>query len=339
MRRGEEVMVRRCQVWLGMALAALFSAVLTSTGAAAATVTLRAVTAWPTNDDIQNRGFMMFLRKVEQRSGGRIRVNWVGGPEAIPPFELGEAARRGLVDLAWVSAAYYLPNLPEAAVFDFSELTVQEERASGAFEYINRIHQRKMNVYVLGRGSAGVGYSIYTTQPVAKVDDFRGLRIRVSPVYVPFVRALGATPVVMPGGEIYTALERGVVQGFTWPEIGIRVFKWDEVIKYKVYPPYWQIDIVNLINLDRWQKLPKEVQDTLLQISLEVEKELPAVFAPLVRQENAALRAKGIQIVYLAAEERAKYRNLARSSAWEWVRQNVKEDPETLIRLFSKTRS
>jgi TRAP-type C4-dicarboxylate transport system substrate-binding protein len=196
-----------------------------------------------------------------------------------------------------------------------------------------------MNVYVLGRGSAGVGYSIYTTQPVAKVDDFRGLRIRVSPVYVPFVRALGATPVIMPGGEIYTALERGVVQGFTWPEIGIRVFKWDEVIKYKVYPPYWQIDIVNLINLDRWQKLPKEVQDTLLQISLEVEKELPAVFAPLVRQENAALRAKGIQIVYLAAEERAKYRNLARSSAWEWVRQNVKEDPETLIRLFSKTRS
>jgi len=326
----------------GLALVVLLSLVLLSLPignltAAPTPVILRAVTAWVRTDDIQNRGFVMFKDMVERRTGRSVQIQWLGGPEIVPPFELGEAVRRGLVDLAWVSAAYYLPGLPEAAVFDYSELSPREERTSGAFEYINRIHQQKMNVYVLGR-APGYGYSIYTIPAVEKVSDFRGLRIRVSPVYVPFVRALGATPVVMPGGEIYPALERRVIDGFTWPEIGIRVLKLDEVIKHKIYPSYWQVDIVNLVNLDRWRQLPKDVQVALLEASLQLERELPRVFSSLLEEENAALRSKGIRIVRLTGSEAARYLELSRTAAWQWVRENVKDDPEKLIRMFSKRR-
>jgi TRAP-type transport system periplasmic protein len=262
-------------------------------------------------------------------------IEMVGGPETMDPFNLADAVRSGGIEMAWISSAYYMPELPEAAVFDYSELTAEEERESGALEYVDEIHRDRMNVHVLGRGSWGAVYSTYTNEAIESVDDFQGLRLRVSPVYVPFVEALGAEPVTMPGGEIYTALERGVIDGFTWPDAGITALQLHEIVDYQVLPTFWSVDIISMINLDRWNQLSEAQQAVLTEAAIAVEEQTPEAYEQLREDEASELDEAGVERIELEDDEAERYLELAQQSAWDWVRENVQQDPEELIDRFS----
>lgn len=303
---------------------------------AAEPVTLELVAAWPENDVYQNVGLPMLQEQVEALCDGQMSIEVVGGPESISPFDLADAVRSGAIDMAWLSAAYYLPALPEAAVYDYSQFTVEEERSSGAWDHLNEIHHERMNAHVLGRGSVGSAYSIYTTEPVASVDDLAGLRLRVSPVYVPFVNALGAETVTLPPGEIFTSLERGVINGFTWPFVGISALQLHEVAGYQVLPTYWQTDIIELINLDVWEGLSQAQQDCLTEAAIAVEGMTAEAYEQLRAEELEVLDAAGVEQVELEGAEAEEYLELSRSSAEDWIRANVSDDPDTLVAEFLK---
>ena len=302
-------------------------------GDAVEPVTLQLVAAWPENDKYQNTGLTMYREQVTELCEGSVTIEFAGGPESIAPFDLADSVREGAVDMAWISAAYYLPQLPEAAVFDYSQKTIEEERASGAWEYINDIHHEKMNVHVIGRGSVGTGYSIYTTQPVDSVDDFEGMRIRVSPVYQPFITALGAETVTLPGGEIFTSVERGVIDGFTWPYVGISAMQLHEVTGYQVTPIYWQNDIVELINLDVWEGLAESQQECMTEAAIALEGMTSELYEELRAEELAVLEEAGVEQIEFEGAEAEEFLELSRSSAEQWLRENV-SDADPLIEQF-----
>src|SRR5204863_164745 len=85
-----------------------------------------------------------------------------------------------------------------------------------------------------------------------KIDkpDLTGLKIRVTPVYRDFFQALNATVVTTAPGEVYTALERGVVDGYGWPIQGIFEMKWEEKTKYRVDPGFYNAEVTLVICLD-----------------------------------------------------------------------------------------
>lgn len=295
---------------------------------------LRGATAWPEND-IQSTGFFLLQKKVEKASDGRITLEYAGGPESIPPFELGEAVRNGVVDVATISAAYYIPQLPAASALDYSELSPEEERESGALDYMNRLHNETLNAQILSRAGAETSYSLYTKEPVDSMEDFQGLRMRVSPVYVPFIEALGAEPVEMPGGEIYQALERGVIDGFTWPEFGITELGLEEQTACKVTPTYWQIDTVNLMNLDAWNELPPDLQKVVEQAAIEVNEEMAAKVDDYMSEEGEALSKAGVKVCEIPEAE--KFTQTADDAGWKWVAENVpSEQAGRLEKLFRK---
>ncbi len=120
-----------------------------------------------------------------------------------------------------------------------------------------------------------MSYSLYTKKPITSIDDLKGKRFRTSPVYVPFIKALGAEAVIMPAGEIYTAIERGVIDGVAWPKGGVTDLGLQKQIKYQISPSYWKVDTSMIMNLDRWKQLSKEDQDLINKVAREVEKELP----------------------------------------------------------------
>lgn len=306
------------------------------TGGSLESASLRVVAAWPENDQYQNVGLRMLQEEAEELSDGKLTIEFAGGPESIAPFDLADAVRSGAVDMAWVSAAYYIPELPEAAALDYSELTVEEERESGALEYLTDIHHERMNAHLLGRGSVGSPYSMYTTEPVKSVDDLAGLRLRVSPVYVPFVEALGADAVTLPPGEIFTALERGVINGFTWPFVGVSALQLHEVARYQVMPPYWKTDIVTLVNLDVWEKLSEAQQEVLTQAAINVEGKTAKAYEQLRAEELKTLEAAGVKQVEFEGAEAERYLELARTSGKSWLEKNVRDDADALIDKFFK---
>lgn len=298
-------------------------------------ITLTAASSWAENDDQNNTGFWWLQEKVNKLSDGRIVIKWVGGPETFPAFELGEAVRDGAVDIGWLSPAYYASAMPEGLVMEYSELTFQEERDSQALDYLNSIHRNKMNSIIFSSADGGKKYSIYTKKPVHSLDDFKGMRIRVSESYLPLIRALEAETILLPGGEIYTAMERGVIDGFTWPYLGITAFSLEELTKYKIQPYYWRVSVVGIINIDTWDALPEWAQNIIDKAAREIEAELPDFYKEFEEKENAILKSNGIE--FLTLDDGDEFLEIAKKAGWERLREVVKDgNVEELISKFSR---
>src|SRR4030042_2356812 len=159
----------------------------------------------------------MVVEGREKASGGRIKFVYKGGPEAFPPFELVEAVRKGVVDFAEDPAGYYMAQVPIANGMRLTRLTPEQERANGAYDLFRKIAAEKANIFFLGKVNPLMDFSIYSRVPVKSSADFKGMRIRSTPTYKDFILALGANPTTTTHGEIYTALERGVVQAVCSP--------------------------------------------------------------------------------------------------------------------------
>jgi TRAP-type mannitol/chloroaromatic compound transport system substrate-binding protein len=82
-------------------------------------------------------------------------------------------------------------------------------------------------------------------------------------MYIDFMHALSVTPVETSPGDIYQALERGVVDGFCWPLVTIRPWGWQEVTKYVVGPTFYKVCHPLLVNVDKWNQIPPDIQKAL----------------------------------------------------------------------------
>lgn len=285
---------------------------------------VKVVSAWAQNNKM-NDALRMLQKKVKEKSNGDLEITWGGGPEAIPAFQLVEALRNGVVDLAWTAHTYNVAQLPVVEGAKLSKLTPAQEREKGVFAFYQDVYQKKLNAYYLGRGTPGLTYNLYTTVPVKSLADFKGLSIRVTPAYKAFVEAMGAAPVATDPGEVFTALERNMVKGYGWPSLGISDFGWDAVTKFVIEPAFYQVDVMVIANINAWNKLPKNLQDVLNASMQEVEKEAYQHFGKLISEDRENLKKKGVQEIKLPADEAARYLETAYEASWKEV---LRKDPQ-----------
>ena len=298
-----------------------FTVLVTQYGfAKAETVTLKAVTGWP-KPSSENISFFIFTELVEQmvakKYPGELKINYVGGPEAVKSTDQVQAGQRGMVDMVYTTNAYYLSVLPEADAYKLSDFTPTEERANGTWKYMNDLHEKK-GLYLLGRLGLGEKFYLYLKKPIQNAD-LKGLNIRVSPMYLQIIKGLGGNPVVIPPTEVYVALERNVVDGFCWPAVGIRDWGWQKQVKYIVEPGFYQVPNPLLMNLDTWNKLPKKFKDLLTEAAVEAEKRAIAHFDELAKQERPILLKEGLQVIDLPPAEKEKFLKVAYDEGWKDV--------------------
>src|SRR4029078_4260456 len=96
--------------------------------------------------------------------------------------------------------------------------SMSEQRKNGSWELINQLHNQKLNSQFLARQFHNVPFHIYLNKKIDKAD-FSGLKVRVTPIYRDIVLALGGTPITTAPGEVYTALERGLLDRYGWAEL------------------------------------------------------------------------------------------------------------------------
>jgi TRAP-type C4-dicarboxylate transport system substrate-binding protein len=226
---------------------------LATYAAEAQEVTLKAVTSFAEKTQF-SKNFERFIDKVNADGKGQVQINYIGGPRAMPPFEVGNAVRTKVVDIANVTGAFYTNLMPEADGFKLVSKPQSEQRKDGTFAFINELHNQKLNSFYLARQFHNVPFHIYMNKKIDKLD-FTGLKIRVTPVYKDIVEALGGTTVTTAPGEVYTALERGVVDGYGWPVTGIFDLGWEKVTKFRMEPAFYSVEVDVLVNLDVWKGL------------------------------------------------------------------------------------
>jgi TRAP-type C4-dicarboxylate transport system substrate-binding protein len=270
-------------------------------------------------DSVWVKNFQLFTDAVTERSKGQIKFRYAGGPEAIPPFEQIEAIKKGVVQVALLPAAYFVPQLPEADAMKLSPYLPGQERNNGLYRYFNQLMQERLGVYYLGRLSSGIGYHFYLKKTLTGTD-LSGLRIRVTPIYEPFVRALRGTPVTMAPSEVYVALQRGVIDGLGWPSVGLLDLGWQEVVKYVVEPGFYQTDVCVLVNLLTWRKMSAATRELLRKTMEAVEEESRKLSAADANQERRTLEVGGLKVIQIGkGEAEQAYLRLADRSAWDRI--------------------
>jgi TRAP-type C4-dicarboxylate transport system substrate-binding protein len=293
-------------------------------------IILKGITPW-TKDYSSSQPFFIFQRLISERLKDKVELKYLGGPEVVSSFEQFEALRNGVVDVILGAAAYYTGQVPEASAMLLAQKSSADLRKTGYFDLMREIHAKKGGVVYLANlsGVPNVGFRLYTKKKVDKAD-LSGFKIRVSPVYVPLVEGLSGTPVTMPMNDVYTAIERGVVDGYGATYLGIMDFALHEVTKYVVDIPFYSKDNALLMNAQTWEKLPADVREELEKISIEVENQMADFFTKKTGEEDKLLKDAGLEFIRLNEAETAKYYDAAYTRRWDKL---IKTSPEYAAKL------
>src|SRR6266853_1899990 len=283
---------------------ALAAALAAASGMACAQeVTLRVVSAFPEN--------LYYVKR------------FIGGPKAIPTFEVGNAVKTGVVDIAMSTGAYYTNLMPEADALKLTRLPAAELRKNGAYDYINKVWNEKANMYYLARVVDSTPFHLYVNKKIDKAD-LTGLKLRITPVYRDFFQALGGTVVQIAPGEVYTALERGVVDGYGWPIHALFDLNWQEHTKFRVDPGFYNAEVSLIVNLDKWKGLTQAQRAYLTKQALAFEAQNEEW--KKYNQEEAQRQAKaGIQAIRFDAATSKQYVDKAYEVGWAGI---IKASPE-----------
>lgn len=314
--------------------AVLCSALALGAGAASAQeATLRVVSAFAENSTYVKR-LEAWIARFNAEGKGNLQLNFIGGPKAIPTFEVGNAVKTGVVDMALSTGAFYTNVMPESDALKLTRMFVAEQRRNGAFDYINKVWNEKGNMQYLARVVENQPFHIYLTKRIDK-PDLTGLKIRITPVYRDFFQALGAQVITTPPGEVYTALERGVVDGYGWPIGGIFDLNWQEKTKFRVDPGFYDAEVSLIVNLDKWKALPARQRDFLNQQAMAFEKQND-FWAQFGQDEIKRQAAAGIQTLRFEGAQRTEFLNKAYEAGWAGVIKSSPQHGPRMRELFGK---
>jgi TRAP-type C4-dicarboxylate transport system substrate-binding protein len=300
------------------------------------TIVLKAVTAFP-KTHLNNDPVPAFIEAVNKHAQGKLRIDWLGGPEVFAAFDQVTALKSGTVDMIlYYPFGYMKGMMPEADAKGLSELAEWEERKTGAFELWGEIFEKRVNAKYLGKLHNNVTFNVFINKKIDKLADFKGLKIRVMPLYIPFIKSLGASPVTMPPTDIYTGMERGVVDGFMWPRVGMISWGLQEVTKFMIEPGVFQMEPATAINMDRWKKIPKDLQVLLLETIQEHEYIGTCRNYMILDKEERVREKAGMKIIKLPPADAEAFVKAAYDNTWAEVIKSAPDYGPKLRKASSK---
>jgi len=315
-----------------LALAALCAA-LAATVAIGQEVTLRLVSAFPENQFYVKRT-VEWIEKVNKEGKGTLQINFIGGPKAIPTFEVGKAVQSGVVDLGFTTGAFYTNVMPEADILKLAETSAAEQRKNGGYELINKIWAEKANMRYLAKVVEFTPFHLYLNKKIDK-PDLTGLKIRITPVYREFFQSMGAQVMTTAPGEVYTALERGVIDGYGWPIHALFDLNWQEKTKFRVDPGFYNAEVGVVMNLDKYKGLPAKARQYLDRQALAYEQQND--FWKSYNQNEAKRQAEaGIQTISFDAATSKAYVEKAKEIGWAAAIKASPQYGEQLKKVLAK---
>ena len=246
---------------------------------------------------------------------------------SIKMFQQPPAVRKGRVDLYCGPYAFFARAVPENEAVATSPSNPAVVRANGGLKMLDELQQKYFGVKNLGWTSSGGRFRIYMAN-APKFDDkgmldLTGVKLRDNPIYGAFFRAMQATTHPLPATQVYSALEKGVVDAAAWATIGLKGLKWDKFLRHAVEPEFYHTDIGWFMNLKTWNGLDsglrKQVQDMVIANELEVRK----VLLEESKKERATLAKEGMQFHTVPAA--AVYSKLAVDSAYGRMMDRLKK--------------
>ncbi|MBW1711801.1 MAG: DctP family TRAP transporter solute-binding subunit [Deltaproteobacteria bacterium] len=308
----------------------VMTAVLAS-GASAKTV-IKLANAGPDNPDNRSvKAVAIFKHNVEKRTKGAVEVQPYHARKLGDEREMMEGVRLGTIQMIFVSSGPIPGFFPPVMVFDIPFMFSSAPAAWEFFESdfgqeFNRAFLEKTGVRCLSITENGYRHFTNNVRPIKTPADMKGLKIRTmqNPAHMAMVKALGADPTPIPFGELYMALQQGVVDGMECPTVLIHDMKFYEVQNYMVLDGHLYNPLFTMTN-EKWfnSKLTPEQR----KIVTEEAQLLAHTHDGFSQQANieceGKLKAKGMTIYSPTAEQLAMFRQAAQPAGLEFIEQKI----------------
>lgn len=256
-----------------------------------------------------------FMDLVAEQSGGAMSVEFTG-PDAVPTFEQFEPVQAGVFDVLFTHPAYHAGTTPLGLAIDAIGADPTERREAGIIDYIDQHYRERGMKLVAAPATGSKGFRYFLKEPVSGEPGLKGRKIRGTVSYHPMIEALGGSGVVIPGGEVYSALQTGVVDGAAWGLTGARDFKWYEVADYMADPVFGQVGVMIFMNLDAWNALSDDERAALERAAVELEQNSIARFDELAAAEKGELLELGMQMTAFSDAEAERFESLWSNGVW-----------------------
>lgn len=267
--------------------------------------------------------FEQFCESVYERSNGTVTVVWGSGPEAIPSDQLAEAMQNGIVELVYSPCTYLVSH--SAGLRGVKLTDPSEMRENGGVEYINSIVNDTLNCQFLARVADASPYVLTSTKEIKSLDDFKGMVFRGTAAHKPILTSVGAEMTSMPWGDVYSALERKVIDGAGGTIKDFVDNSLGDKIGYLIDPGLYCSDASLFIANHVWEKLDDVQKQAIVDSAIDWEKDSKVHNETNNGNNIAELEAAGTVVLTFEGEMREQFIKGAYDAAWAEVEQAAPE--------------
>lgn len=252
----------RAQSYSGTALVA------DSAGLTSEVYEWKMVTSWPKNFPGLGVGPENFAKRVEAMSGGRLKIHVHGAGEIVPALGVFDAVSSGSVEMGHTAGYYYKGVIPSAALFTAIPFGMNASEMSawihygGGLELWREIYE-PFNIVPFAGGNTGMQMAGWFNKPIETKEDIKGLKMRIPGIAGEVFSGAGGSAVTIPGGELYTSMQTGVIDATEWVgPYNDRSFGLHEVGEYYYYPGWHETSAMLEFDVNRqaWESLPADLQ-------------------------------------------------------------------------------
>lgn len=285
--------------------------------------TLRMIAGWSESNAMAYMPGAQFKKNLEAQDVG-LDVE-ILGPETVPPFEQVGPASAGVFDIIYTHAAYHDKAITNATSAMEPDMDIM--RSSGIFDAMDAHLQETHNLKLLANTSVGrTGFHCYLSEPLSEDGDWKGRKIRGVSTFAAVIEALGGVPVQTSMGEVYSGIERGVVDGACAPQSVYRGTKHYEVAPYRTEPTFGQNVGYIAMNLDAWNSLSDAEKEAVRQAGIQTEKDTIRIGDEVIASDLEALSEDGVEVTEFTEESFEDVRNAYQQGTWQLVADCCGED-------------
>ena len=246
----------------------------------------RCASSFPKSLDTIYGGGEVISKRVAELTSGKFQIRVFGAGEIVPAFGTVDAVQQGTVECTH-TAGYYFVGKNKTFAFDTTVPFGMNQRQQNAWMYwggglkLQREFLKDYNIISFPAGNTGTQMGGWFKKQVKTVADLKGLKMRIAGLGGEVMARLGAIPQQLPGGDIYPALERGVIDAAEW----VGPYDDEKLGFYKIapnyyYPGWWEACSMYsmYVNIKEWEKLPKPYQAALETACYEANLDMMAEY-------------------------------------------------------------
>ena len=277
------------------------------------------------------------MDKIEEKSNGRIIFVNRGAGEAIPQNEQAPSVQRGVVDAAWTATDLYASVVPGAAMISLAEISAYEDRNTGAYDLLVEMHEKAGLRFICREASPpGQSFAMMVNKKVNTPQELAGLKMVGFGIWDRVAASLGMSPVNVAFEEYYTAMQQGLIDAVgSSPSLFART-NLAEVAGYVVKPPFYSITLAFIMNLDKWNSIPKDLQTLIIDTMFE---EAPQIEDDLIAENNVAFNKiidTGAELIEFTGADAEWYLGQLNGAAYEFWSEKAPVDGPKLYQLLQK---